>query len=315
VVVYRTGHIPDHPAVVAKRLGFHLHPEYGAMRAGALPLKTTNRARFKWLLNQEDTSSCEGHAHSAGISIRLDIAGTPLTETVSPVGLYLGALVVDRQPNPDGTLPALFDVGTMPSSILTAMGVFGSCGASAWGQYPASSTSMYQSPSDPAAIQNGGPLIAPTPEQLYGESSFRLNGAYFVKSSGLQKVLEIMAALAAGFPVSDAIPASGDGFQGYNGGILTAAALTGDIDHANLVVDYEWLGTQEQFDAWAGGASGLDGYLVGHGINSWGGVGCPFGGTWGEIDALNGLGGQYRFDRSHFDQLDSACVLDVKRAS
>ena len=308
-MTYRTGHIPDHPAVVAKRLGLPLFRKYGAMRAGALPLATKNRAQLKWMLNQQDTGSCEGHAHASAITLRLALAGTPLSEVISPVGLYYGALLVDCTPNPDGTLPQLFDTGTMPSSVLTAAQTWGSTGASAWGQYPASSTTMYQDPSNPQS-----PLIEPHPEQLFAESAFRMNGAYFVQTAGLQKVVDILTALAAGYPVSDAIPASGSTFQGYTGGVLTAEEMTGDVDHANYIVDYEWTGTQDQFTSWLGGASGLDQYLIGHGVNSWGGVGCPFGGDWGEVDSLNSLGGQYRFDRTFFDMVQDACIHDVVKA-
>ena len=307
--MYPRGHIPDHPAVVAARAGIHLHPKYAAIRATPLPLASTNRptllpsAGGPGILNQNDTGSCEGHAHASGVTLRLALAGTPLPEVVSPVGLYLGALLVDRTPNADGTLPPLTDTGTMPSSILTAMGLWGSTGASVWGQYPASSTTMYVTPSDLYS-----PLIEPTPEKLYAESSFRLGGAYFVQTSGLQKVLDILSMLASGRPVSDAIPASCRAFQCYTGGILTAAQMTGDVDHANLIVDYAWTGTQEQFTAWQGGATGLDQYLVGYGVNSWGS-------SWGESDASGLTGGMYRFDRSFFDQLQDPCVLDVSRAS
>ena len=297
---FRTGHIADHPAVVARRLGFHLHPAFGAMKAAPLPLSTNNRAKLPvsesgpGILDQHDTSSCEGHAHASGITLRLALAGTSLPEVVSPVGLYLGALLVDRAPNADGTLPDLLDQGTMPSSVLSALAIWGSCGASAWGQYPASSQTLYQDPSNP-----NSPLIAPTPEKLYAESGYRAGGAYFVQTVGLQKVLDILGALASGRPVSDAIPASGQDFQGYTGGVLSATS--GEIDHANLIVDYEWTGTPEEFTAWQGGAPGLDQHLIGHGVNSWGA-------SWGE-------GGQYRFDRSFFDQLADACVLDVTRAA
>lgn len=310
MTLHRTGHIPDHPVTVAKRIGLSMFRGYSAMRAATLPLATKNRAQLKWLLNQQDTSSCEGHAHASGISLRLALAGTPLSEVVSPVGLYYGALMVDRVPNADGTLPDLFDSGTMPSSILSAMQTWGSTGASVWGQYPASSTTMYQDPSNPQS-----PLVLPHPEQLFAESSFRLNGAYFVQSTGLQKVIDILTALAAGYPVSDAIPASGDSFQSYEGGVLTAAQMTGPVDHANLIVDYAWTGTQDQMTSWLGGASGLDQYLVGYGVNSWGGVGCPFGGTWGAVDPLNSLGGQYKFERTFFDMVQDACILDVVKAT
>lgn len=306
-MTYRTGHRPDHPSVVDARVGLHLHPQYGAMRAAALPMATRNRDKIPisaggpGILDQHDTSSCEGHAHASGVTLRLAIAGTPLSEPVSPCGLYLGALLVDREPNPDGTLPPLLDQGTMPSSVLTAAGLWGSCGASVWGQYPASSVTLYQTPSNP-----NSPLIEPKPEQIYAESSCKLAGAYFVQSTGLQRVLDVLSALASGRPLSDAIPASGQDFQGYHGGIL--GPTSGDVDHANLIVDYAWTGTQDQFTSWQNGAPGLDQYLVGYGVNSWG-----YG--WGESDVVGSSGGLYRFNRAFFDQLQDPCVLDVSRSA
>lgn len=307
--MHRTGHIPDHPAVVATRAGIHLHPKYAAIRTAPLPLASSNRSMLlpaaggPGILDQHDTGSCEGHGHASGVTLRLALAGTPLSEVVSPVGLYYGALLVDRTPNADGSLPPLTDTGTMPSSILTAMGLWGSTGASVWGQYPASSSTMYVTPTDP-----NSPLIEPTPEKLYAESSFKLGGAYFVQTSGMQKVLDILCMLASGRPVSDAIPASGSQFQSYSGGILTAAQMTGDVDHCNLIVDYAWTGTQEQFTQWQAGATGLDQYLVGYGVNSWSE-------SWGESDVAGVSGGMYRFDRSFFDQLQDPCVLDVTKVA
>ena len=173
----KTGHINDAKAVVDARVGFHLHPEFGAMRAGSLPTSSSNRQTLPaekggpGVLDQHDTSSCEGHAHASAITLRLALAGLALAEVVSPVGLYLGALMIDRVPNADGSLPALVDQGTMPSSIQQASQLWGSTGASKWGQYPASSATMYVDPASAATDQN---LIAPKIEQLFAESSYRL---------------------------------------------------------------------------------------------------------------------------------------------
>ena len=304
--MYPRGHIPDHPAVAARRLGLHLHPGFGAMRAAPLPLKTANRQRIKVVLSQTDTSTCEGHAHAAIFTLRLELAGTPLPEVISPVGLVLGAYMADRVPNADGSLPYLLDQGTMPSSVLAAAQSWGTCGASVWGQYPASSQSMYIDPTGANPGIPQGACIEPTPERLYAESAYKLRGAYFVQTTGLQKVLDILGALATGRPLSDAIPASGQDFQGYRGGIL--GPTTGDIDHANGIIDYEWTGSPEQFTAWQAGAPSLDQYLVGYGLNSWGT-------GWGESDITGIPGGLYRFNRAFFDQLQDPCVADIVRAA
>jgi hypothetical protein len=328
VARYRTGHIPDTAEAIAARKGLDQHPGFGArirpaLGIGALPLRTNNAAKLPraaggpGLLNQTDCSGCEGHAHASGGTLFFACEGTPLPDVISPVGLYLGALMIDQQAqaNPDGSLPLLYDFGTMPESIQKAWAKYGATGAGAWGQMPAGTATLYQNPNDQAAVNADGPLIQPAPEQLASEFSVKFGGAYFIQTAGLQKVLQLLAALAAGYQVSDAIAASGPAFQGYTGGIITGVQMTGDIDHANLVIDYAWTGAAEQFTAWQGGASGLDQYLVGYGVNSWGGVGCPYGGDWGEANPLNGLGGQYRFDRTFVDNLQSPLVLDLQRSA
>jgi hypothetical protein len=205
----------------------------------------------------------------------------------------------DAVPNADGTLPPLIDTGTMPSSILSGMLLYGGCGASVWGQYPASSATMY------AADQSTpGALIQPTPNQLYSERAFRLDGAYFVTSSGAALVRDVMRVLASGRVMTNAIPASGSAFQSYSGGVLSA--LDGPFDHAQLAVDYEWMGTSYDLDAFMGGDDSLVGAAQLHGVNSWGE-------GWGERDGINGLGGQYRADSNFIQQAQDWCVLDLKR--
>jgi hypothetical protein len=312
----KTGHIPDHQAVVDARVGFHLHPEYGAMRAGSLPTSSSNRQSLPvekggpGVLDQHDTSSCEGHAHASAVTLRLALAGAALSEVVSPVGLYLGALLVDRVPNADGTLPPLVDQGTMPQSIQSASQLWGSTGASVWGQYPASSQSMYLDPANAATDQT---LIAPKEEQLLAERSYRLRGMYFIQSGGNQRLLDALSALASGRPVSDAIPAGGPDFQGYAGGVL--GPTSGDVDHANLILDYSWSGTTDEWAAFltalAAGTptTTTDSMLTFYGVNSWGT-------GWGESDVSGIPGGMYRFNRAFFDQsAQDPCVVDVSRAA
>jgi len=298
--MYPRGHIPDHPAVAAKRHGLHLFRGIGAIRAAVVPLDgTKNRL---WLpvskggpgiQNQLDMSDCEGFAHSSGATLRLAIAGTPVPRRAAG-GLYLGALMADRVPNADGSLPYLIDQGTMPSSILSAWQLWGSTDEATWGQQPASSQTMYADPtgSNPAIPQ--GALTEPKPEQLYAEKACTFNGAHFIQSTGDQKVLDIMQALAAGYPVSIAIPASGQDYQGYRGGVL--GALSGPIDHANMLVDVlSWDGKDPSSAIFIG-------------CNSWGDTG------WGESDADGIAGGMYRCSRAFIDQLEDPCVLDVARA-
>ena len=291
----KRGHLEDHPAVVLSRAGLHLFPGYAAMRAAALPLSTNNRAKLPTsqggpgIPDQDGVGGCEGMGHRTGIGLRLAVAGTPIAP-LSGAGLYLGALLVTRPMRPDGTRDLLQDTGTMPSAILQALQLFGGCSEDDWGQ-PMTQTAMYVTPGDPS----GAPaLLEPRPEQLFRESLFRLKGAYFVQTTGDQKVLDIMAALAYGRPVTIAIPASGPTFQAYRGGILRAKDLTGPIDHCNCLVDYTWNGTDLSS-------------AIFYDANSWSE-------SWGESDVPELAGGLARFDRTVIDQLSSPAVLDVVRA-
>jgi hypothetical protein len=292
----KRGHLPDHPAIVAARPSLAHFSGYRAMRADPLPLETHNRdtlptaAGGPGIPDQDGVGGCEGMAHRTGIGLRLALEGTPIAP-LSGAGLYLGALLVSRQRNADGTWPGLFDTGTMPSAILQALAFWGACSDADWGVAMTAAALYLNGPSDPSDAPE---LVEPSPEQLFAESLFRMKGAYFVQSSGDQKALDIMAALAARRPVSIALPASGPAFQGYRGGVLTAAQLTGPVDHANVLVDFKWNGTDlstlELFDA-----------------NSWSE-------SWGESDVAGLRGGLARFDRSCVDILQSALVLDVERA-
>ncbi len=49
-----------------------------------------------------------------------------------------------------------------------------------------------------------------------------------------QLIIDLMAALAAGYPVMYSLPASGSVFQNYGGGVLSS--LSGPVDHENYVV-------------------------------------------------------------------------------
>lgn len=313
--MYARGHIPDHPAVVAKRTGLHLHPEYGAMRAGTVPLTTSNRALLPrdkggpGIWNQFDVGACEGCGNGSAATIQMALDGTPLSEPISPVGNYLQALMTDASPNPDGTLPWLIDTGTMPSSVLAGWLLYGGSPASVWGQLPMGSGTMYSK--DATAPQ--GALIQPSPNQLYGSRQCRLNGAYFLTTSGTTLLRDIVRVLAAKKVMTNAIPASGSQFQSYTGGVL--GALSGDIDHCSFVLDYEWVGTQAQLDSFMAGDDSNVAMLVLHCCNSWGGIGCPDGGDWGEVDSINQLGGQYRADANYAQQAQDWCVLSLTRVS
>jgi hypothetical protein len=221
----RTGHIPDPPDVVARRKGFHLLKAKRGIGAAPRPLSTNNRA---WLdpsvggpgvLDQSDTSSCEGHAHAAAITLEFAARGTPIP-LVSPICLYTGARVISRGINADGTLPALVDEGTEPGLVVAWMQSEGACSAATWGDYPASSATINDEP---------------TPQRLFATADFKLNGAYFLQSSGDQYILDLIDALAAKKIITTAIAASSSTFQNYSGGVL--GPLDDAVDHASQIID------------------------------------------------------------------------------
>jgi papain like protease len=280
-MTYFTGHIPDPDEVVARRKGFHILKARRMLGAAALPLKTNNR---QWLLpaaggpgvrDQSATSRCEGFAHAVGITLRFAIKRTPISY-VSHDGIYTGARMISRVPNADGTLPPLSDDGTEPGLVAQALGEWGACSAKTWGDEP----------DDPSKVN-----VEPTIQQLEAEGEFRLDGAYFLQSSGDQYIRDLMTALAAGFPVTGAIAASGSIFQNYSGGVL--GAMDDGVDHATLWLDYE---VQSLTD--------LSTFVV-YGVNSWGE-------GWGESTVTGINGGMYRGGRDFAAKYNSAtAVLDV----
>jgi hypothetical protein len=280
-MAYRTGHRPDPIEIVRRRKGFHLLKAKRGLGATALPPSTNNR---QWLsvsaggpgiLDQGDTSSCEGHAHASGITLRFAIQRKPI-RLVSPIGVYDVARMISRLPNADGSLPPLSDDGTEPNLVISGLSEWGACSAEDWGGYPASSATINEEP---------------TAEDMELAAEFKLDGAYFMTSSGDQYMLDLMTALAAGYPVSGAIAAYGAAFQGYSGGIL--GPLDDGVDHATLWVDY---------DGWGG--SDLSKVVI-YGVNSWSE-------NWGEADAPGITGGMYRGSRDFAAKYSSAtCVLDL----
>lgn len=313
----KTGHLQDLPEVVKRRVGLHLHPAIlGIMAiAVALPMATANRASMApakggpGILNQNDVGGCEGCAHASGGTLRLALMGQS-KGLISNTALYLGALMIDRTLNPDGTLSTVTDTGTMPSSIVSAWQTFGAQLAAQDAQYPMISSTLYQTPSDP-----NSPLILPSVSKLYESSPYRFTGAYFIQSQGPARLLDALTTLASGRPITDAIPASGNAFQQYTGGIL--GALTGPTDHANLIVDYEWTGSSTDWFAFTQAlqqnnvaqVTALASFLVFHCVNSWDV-------SWGEGDVLSTMpGGMYRANIDYFNQSQDLCVLDLAAAA
>ncbi len=313
--MFSRGHLPDHEAVKKSRRGVHLLP--GLKMTTALPLATTNRAKLPvssggpGVLNQKGVGACEGFGHASAGTLRLANLGIS-KGLLSPVQLYLGALMCDQTLQADGTLSVVTDTGTMPQSIQNAWLTFGAKLASGDPQYPVAddNSNIYKDPADP-----NSPLLLPAMETLYGDGSLRYQGAYFVTATGSQRFLQAMNVLAAGRTMTDAIPASGSQFQSYSGGIL--GALSGPIDHCNHILDYEWSGTAEEFASFVAALANGDDTTVAklapnllwHCVNSWDV-------TWGEADAVSQqTGGLYRANSDYFTQAEDLCAIDISSAS
>jgi hypothetical protein len=320
-MTFSTGHIPDLPEIVKRRVGMHMHPAYRTIRATALPMQTTNRLKLlvdkggPGILNQHDVGGCEGCGHAEAGTLRLANLGVS-RGLISNTALYLGALLVDRQIDVvTGQLSVVTDTGTMPSSIQAGWQTFGARLAADDPQCPMQSSSLYVTPSD-----SNSPLILPAPETLYADSPYRYGGTYFIQTVGCQKVLDLMTTHASGRTCTDAIPASGSQFQSYTGGVI--GALDGPVDHCNHLLDYSWTGSAADFSAFVSalqqGAwttamglamAGTTPNLVFYGQNSWDI-------TWGESDVVSrASGGLYRANINHVNQAEDLCVVDISAAS
>jgi hypothetical protein len=315
--MYSTGHLPDHPEVVKRRKLLRL-TRLGAgflLLAGSLPMATTNRAWMAvskggpGILDQDGIGACEGFAHASSATRFLTSQGQS-SGLLSPTALYLGALLIDQTVQPDGKLSPVTDTGTMPSSIDSAWQVFGALLAKDDPQYPASTATMYQTPSDPNSL-----LVLPAVEELYADNSFRYTGAYFLTTQGPARLLEALSTLAAGRDITVAIAASGPQFQNYSDGVL--GALSGDIDHANFITDYEWTGSAADWAAFTTALTQNDTatiarlapQLIFHCVNSWSE-------GWGEADSIAQVsGGMYRANTAFFDQAQDLSVIDLKVAA
>jgi hypothetical protein len=231
-VSYSTGHLPDPPDVVSRRAGLHIleakHAGLKAARAAVLPLATHNDdSRGFDVQNQDRVGACVGFATAQWITLTLEIMGqqTPFRSPIAPytLGRMLGGM---GKLLPDGTRTPITDDGTEPGLADAAVREWGIPSAEEWGNLP----------TDPNTIND-----PPTEAQLEIASTVKLDGSYFIQSTGTQLLRDLMTTLAAGLPVRHSIPASGPTFQGYSGGVLSS--VEGPIDHETLIVDYSWDGS------------------------------------------------------------------------
>lgn len=252
-----TGLVRDHDEVVKRRVSFR------AMRLAApvLPLSIDLSAHAPPIRDQNGFGCCVGESYSAAANTRLSVAGTPVP-LISEFCAYKLARCLDRA----GAATPLTDSGTSPGSAIAAFQNWGVVSEATWG------------------VEDATTLNAePTLTELEEASDFCLAGAYFLQSTGDQRTIDIMTALASGYPVCMSLAASGTEFNNYSGGVL--GSLSGDLDHENYVVGYT--------------VSAVGDYasVVLTCRNSWGT-------NWGES-------GSYRANRAFVDQCADWAVLDV----
>lgn len=301
------GYIEAPAEVAARRQQFQKFASRGkaaALIVGALslPLATSNRSFVSTalggpgILDQDGTDSCCGHGAAGCITSRFAILKTPIP-LVSPIGCQVVGWDILRLPNHDGTYPLFTNTGADPDAIVQGTQSYGVCSAADWGNYPA----------NPSTI-----ILEPTPAQLEAAKHFVLSGTYFLGGTQAQILLQLLQALASGYPVSNALASSSAAFNAYSGGIIAANALTGAIDHYTYFIDYTWLGDATSFAAFVAGlqAGNVDATAIGNlmlfGVNSWGE-------TWGESDVPGITGGLYRILAGAVAGMAAMAVWDVSK--
>lgn len=171
--------------------------------------------------DQGDTNSCVGWARAAGLYIRGRITGETVPR-LSAHGIYTFARMVDRLmagQGIDGNPPPLQDGGCTPAAALAGMQRWGIPTAEEW-------------PFNPGEINR-----ELTVDQHQAASDFIVSGYYRILSVGDQRVVDLMRALAHGFPVEFAVDID-ESIDHYGGGTLRASSGPGRGGHMLLLVGY-----------------------------------------------------------------------------
>jgi hypothetical protein len=194
--VHGYGHIAD--PVGHKVSGYHL-----IASVGIIPNTFSLEQYAPKVMNQNNSSSCVGHANSGAIVTAFASAGKPLSFVPSPVGIYTLARCIDRVPGSNGLLPKLTDEGSMPNQAVR--------GLTEWGISPMKSRTDLYSDADPTTINDEPDLLS-----LETDSATKIIGYYAITSTGAQRIKDIKNAISSGFPITFATQVD-NAFEAYNG--------------------------------------------------------------------------------------------------
>jgi len=189
----RYGHIADpagHRATSASRL------------VGGAPIPASHDCAPSGpgVLDQQQTSSCVGHASITVTYTALKLAGKPIN-IPSPVWAYLIALCVDRPYSGVGKPTKLVDQGSMPNQAVRGFEEFGLL-------------DQADKPLDEATL-----LEEPTLDQFEKASRQRIIGWRRIDSVGQQRVNDVCAAIAMNRPPMFAVEVD-QAFEDNTGSIL-----------------------------------------------------------------------------------------------
>lgn len=213
----------------------------------AAPSKASLIDDIPGIFDQGQTGSCTGWATCGAIATRMNVRGEPVGMPSAPL-LYKLSRAIDREPNADGSLPALIDEGAMPNQVMRAV--------QEWGV-----RSLLDAPFDPEHI-NDEPGFC----DLEFAGDCRLAGMYRVGATGDARIQQVRTAIAMGYPVCFAIDVD-DAFEEYDGSrILTRFSGVNYGGHYLYCVGYDTTSA---------------GKTVISGVNSWGT-------SWGQSGLFEG---------------------------
>lgn len=189
------GHLPD-PEGHRRTSVRHL------VGAGTFPTSASLEAFLPSVKDQGSTGRCVGFGKAGAIFT----TGKGKLFLPSPTGIYRLARAVDREPNADGSLPALIDEGSQPNQADRAIAEWG---VSPWDD-------ALDGPDISPDELNREPILV----ELEGDDDTKLIGSYMVDELAPDFEAQFCRAIAGGYAVSFAIPDCDDGFESYSGGAL-----------------------------------------------------------------------------------------------